>query len=90
MSFHVCLASKIKKTKQASKEKKIKSLNFAELKVHRKTNAHRSLETYNFFFFSLKLKQGGSRTTSLACFRDHIFAIIVILDLKIHQSMWIH
>ena len=32
-------------------------------------------------------KQGSSRTTSLACFRDHIpFAIIVILDLKIHQK----
>ena len=35
-------------------------------------------------------KTCGSWTTSLACFRDHIlFAIIIILDLKIHESMWI-
>ena len=36
-------------------------------------------------------KQGGSRTTCLACFRDHILLQSSnILDLKIHQSMWIH
>ena len=35
------------------------------------------------------MKQGGSQTTSLSCFCDHTCAIIVILDLKIHESMWI-
>ena len=34
------------------------------------------------------LSQVGSQTTSLAFFwRSHTFAIIEILDLKIHQSM---
>ena len=37
-------------------------------------------------------EQGGSRTTSLACFRDHILlqSLSYLIDLKIHQSMWIH
>ena len=42
---------KKKISKQKKKKKKIKSLNFAESNVHRKTNASSSFETYNLFFF---------------------------------------
>ena len=33
-------------------------------------------------------KQGGSRTMRLACFHDHTFAIIVILDLTPYLLRW--
>ena len=54
MSFHVYFDKQVhkktgKKNKQA--KKKIKSLNFAESNVHRKTNAYGSFDTYNFFLF---------------------------------------
>ena len=39
--------------KKLSKKKKIKSLNFAESNVHRKTNACCSFETYNLCFLAL-------------------------------------
>ena len=42
-----------------------------------------------FFPFSLQTRRFSNHVSRLLS-RSHTFAIIVILDLKIHQSMWIH
>ena len=42
------------------------------------------------FFLSLIIRRRFSNHESRLLSRAHTFAIIVILDFKIHQSMWIH
>ena len=44
--------------------------------------------TQNFELFG-KTRQFSNHESRLLS-RSHTFAIIVILELKIHQSMWIH
>ena len=55
MSFHVYFDKQVHKKKlekKISKQKKKKSLNFAESNAHQKTNARGSFETYNLFFLA--------------------------------------
>ena len=55
VSFHVYFDKQVHKKleNKISKQKKSKSLNFAESNTHRKTNAHSSFETYNLFLLAL-------------------------------------
>ena len=57
MSFHVYFDKQVnKKLRKKLSKRKIDSLNFAESNAHQKTNARSSFETYNLYFFTLKIK----------------------------------